>query len=177
MFDILNFFAIEKAKKSAKNGAGGSGGHEDLTRMADGNGAGGVDGEVVRSVIKVEIGGGRQRGGCGNRCHGNKMRSGKVSEEVVEEVGDIGVTRSKESGGDVNVGMTTVKRAGKSVFVKFTINDICCFIDILTFEPGGDKGKAGNFMSLKSFEFVIAFSRFVKKFLKSVIALADCNLK
>ncbi len=47
MFDILNFFAIKEAKKGAENGAGSSGGHKDLMRMADGVGARGVDGEVV----------------------------------------------------------------------------------------------------------------------------------
>jgi hypothetical protein len=44
---IGNFFAIEKAKKSAKNGTGSGGGHKNLTFMTDGNGAGGVDGNVV----------------------------------------------------------------------------------------------------------------------------------
>jgi hypothetical protein len=55
MLYILNFFAIEKAKKSAKNGIGSSGSHKNLTFMADGNGAGGVDREVVGDVVKVEV--------------------------------------------------------------------------------------------------------------------------
>ncbi len=40
---IVNFFAIEKAKKSAKDGTGSGGGYQDLTSMVDGNGAGGLD--------------------------------------------------------------------------------------------------------------------------------------
>jgi hypothetical protein len=93
---IRNFFAIEKAKKSAKNGTGSGGSHKNLTFMTDGNGAGGVDGNVV----KVEINGcGRRRGGGQRGSDRNKVRSGEVSEGVVEEVGDVGV-----AGGEGGVG-------------------------------------------------------------------------
>ena len=60
MLDIGNFFAIKEAKKSAKDGTGSGGGDENLSLMAvmiDGNGAGGVDGDVVGNVVVMEISG------------------------------------------------------------------------------------------------------------------------
>jgi hypothetical protein len=84
VFYILNFFAIEKAQKSAKDGISSSGGHKDLMRMADGNCAGGVDGEVVGDVVEVEVGGrGRRRCGGWKRGDRNKVRSGEGGEGVV----------------------------------------------------------------------------------------------
>ncbi len=58
VFDIRNFFAIKKAKKCAKDGTGS--GNKNLpfmTVMFDGNGAGCVDGDVVRNVVKMEVSG------------------------------------------------------------------------------------------------------------------------
>ncbi len=70
MLDIGNFFAIKEAKKRAKDGTGS--GNKNLpfmTVMIDGDGAGGVDGDVVRNVVKMEIsGGGWRRWGGQRRC-------------------------------------------------------------------------------------------------------------
>jgi hypothetical protein len=58
VLDIGNFFAIKEAKKRAKDGTGS--GNKNLpfmTVMIDGNGAGGVDGDVVRNVVIMEISG------------------------------------------------------------------------------------------------------------------------
>jgi hypothetical protein len=118
---IVNFFAIEKAKKSAKNGTGSGGGYKDLTFMGDGNGARGVEGEVVGNVVKVEIGGcGWRR--CGGRKGGdrNKVRSGEVSKGVVEEVDDVGVTGSEEGVGEDNVGIAPMELARKGLAIEFT---------------------------------------------------------
>ena len=72
MLDIRNFFAIKEAKKRAKDGTGSGSGDKNLPLMAvmfDGKGAGGVDGDVVRNVVKVEIGGGGwRRWGGRRRC-------------------------------------------------------------------------------------------------------------
>ncbi len=60
MFDIGNFFAIEKAEKRAKDGTGSGSGNKNLpfmTVMIDGNSAGGVDGDVVGNVVIMEISG------------------------------------------------------------------------------------------------------------------------
>jgi hypothetical protein len=112
MFDIRNLFAIKKAKKSAKNGTGGGRSNKNLafiTVMTEGKGAGGVDGEVVGDVVIVEIGGcGRRRCGGRRRSDRDEVRSGEVSKRVVEEIGDIGVARSEEGVGLVNVGKTSV---------------------------------------------------------------------
>ncbi len=60
MLDIRNFFAIKEAKKRAKDGTGSGRGNKNLpfmTVMIDWNGAGGVDGDVVRNVVIMEISG------------------------------------------------------------------------------------------------------------------------
>jgi hypothetical protein len=60
VLDIGNFFAIKEAKKRAKDGTGSGSGNKNLpfmTVMFDGNGAGGVDGDVVRNVEVMEISG------------------------------------------------------------------------------------------------------------------------
>jgi hypothetical protein len=60
VLDIRNFFAIKKAKKSAKDGTGSGSGDKNLSLMAvmfDGKGAGGVDGDVVGDVVVMEISG------------------------------------------------------------------------------------------------------------------------
>jgi hypothetical protein len=60
VLDIGNFFAIKEAKKGAKDGTGSGSGNKNLpfmTVMIDGNGAGGVDRDVVRDVVEMEISG------------------------------------------------------------------------------------------------------------------------
>ena len=119
MFDIGNFFAIKKAKKSAKDGTGGGSGDKNLpfmTVMFDGDGAGGVDRDVVRNVVKMEVSGceWRRRSGW-RRSDGKEVRSGEVSERVVEEVGDVGFAGGEEGGGKVSVGLTLVEFAGKGL--------------------------------------------------------------
>ncbi len=57
---VGNFFAIKEAKKRAKNGTGSGSGNKNLPFMTvriDGDGARGVDGDVVRNVVKMEISG------------------------------------------------------------------------------------------------------------------------
>ncbi len=107
MFDIRNFFAVKEAKKRAKDGTGSSGGDKNLsfmTAMIDGNGAGGVDGDVVGNVVKMEISGcGWRRSGGWRRSDWSEVRSGEVSERVVEEVGDVGLAGSEEGGSKVSV--------------------------------------------------------------------------
>ncbi len=135
MFDIRNFFAVKEAKKRAKDGTGSGGGDENLSLMAvmiDGNGARGVDGDVVGNVVKMEVSGlGWRRSGGWRGSDWNEVRSGKVSERVVEEVGDVGFTGSKEGGGDVSVGLTLVEFAGKGFAFKFTDDNSTCSKDIL----------------------------------------------
>jgi hypothetical protein len=58
VLDVLNFFAIKKTKKGAKNATDRGGGDKDFPSVADVGGAGGVDGEVVGNLIIVEICGG-----------------------------------------------------------------------------------------------------------------------
>ena len=153
MLDIRNFFAIKKAKKSAKDGTGGGGGDENLPFMPvvrNGDGAGGVDGEVVRNVIKMEIGGGgRRRSGGWRRGDRDEVGSGQVSERVVEEVGDVGVTGSEVGGEVVNVGITVTELAGKVFAIKFTRDNISYFNNIaqLARLARSNKGKARNCMS------------------------------
>ncbi len=134
MLDIRNFFAIKEAKKSAKDGTGSGGGDENLSFMPvvmNGDSAGGVDGEVVRNVIKMEVGGGGRRRSGGRRGGDrDKVRSGQVSERVVEEVGDVGVTGSKVGGEVVNVSITVTELAGKVFAIKFTHDNISSFNDI-----------------------------------------------
>ena len=62
-----------------------------MTVMFDGDGAGGVDRDVVRNVVKMEVSGceWRRRSGW-RRSDGKEVGSGEVSERVVEEVGDVG---------------------------------------------------------------------------------------
>ncbi len=70
MLDIGNFFAIKEAEKRAKDGASSGGGDKNLSFIAvmiDGNGAGCVDGDVVRNVVKMEISGGGWRRWGGRR--------------------------------------------------------------------------------------------------------------
>ena len=60
MLDVGNFFAIKEAKERAKNGTGsGSGsGNKNLpfmTVMIDGNGARGVDRDVVRNKVNIVV--------------------------------------------------------------------------------------------------------------------------
>jgi hypothetical protein len=153
VLDIRNFFAIKKAKKSAKDGTGGGGGDENLPFMPvvrNGDGAGGVDGEVVRNVIKMEIGGGgRRRSGGWRRGDRDEVRSGQVSERVVEEVGDVGVTGSEVGGEVVNVGITVTELAGKVFAIKFTRDNISYFNNIaqLTRLARSNKREARNCMS------------------------------
>jgi hypothetical protein len=134
VFDIGNFFAIKKAKKSAKDGTGSGGGNKNLSFMPvvrNGDGAGGVDGDVVRNVIKMEIGGGGWRRSSGWRgSDRDKVGSGEVGERVVEEVGDVGVTGSKVGGEVVNVGITVTELAGKVFAIKFTRDNISYFNNI-----------------------------------------------
>jgi hypothetical protein len=61
VFDVLNFFAIKKTKKGAKNATDRGCGDKDLAPVVDGKGARGVDGEVVGDLVVVEIGGGGGR--------------------------------------------------------------------------------------------------------------------
>ncbi len=69
VFDVLNFFAIKKTKKGAKNATDCGCGDKDLAPVVDGKGARGVDGEVVGDLVVVEIGAG------GGRCGGGGGRS------------------------------------------------------------------------------------------------------
>jgi hypothetical protein len=139
VFDIRNFFAIKEAKKGTKDGAGSGGGDKNLSFkavMIDGNGAGGVDGDVVGDVVKMEISGcGWRRSGGGRRGDRYEMRSGEVSEGVVEEVGDVGFAGSEEGGGNVSVGLTLVEFAGKGFAFKFTDDDSTGSKDILAGLP------------------------------------------
>ena len=75
-----------------------------MTVMFDGDGAGGVDRDVVRNVVKMEVSGceWRRRSGW-RRSDGKEVRSGEVSERVVEEVGDVGLAGGEEGGGKVSV--------------------------------------------------------------------------
>ncbi len=60
MLGIRNFFAIKEAKKRAKDGTASGSGNKNLpfmTVMIDGNYARGVDGDVVRNVVIMEISG------------------------------------------------------------------------------------------------------------------------
>jgi hypothetical protein len=58
VLDIGNFFAIKEAKKCAKDGTrSGNKNLPFMTVMFDGNGAGGVDGDVVGNVVVMEISG------------------------------------------------------------------------------------------------------------------------
>ncbi len=60
MLDIGNFLAIKKAKKGAKDGTGSGSSDKNLpfiTVMIDGDGAGGVDGDVVGDVVEMVISG------------------------------------------------------------------------------------------------------------------------
>ena len=99
MLDIRNFFAIKEAKKRAKDGTGSGSGNKNLsfmTVMFDGDGAGGVDRDVVRNVVEMEVSGaGRRRSGGRRRSDRDEVRSGQVGERVVEEFGDVGVTGSE----------------------------------------------------------------------------------
>jgi hypothetical protein len=153
VFDIGNFFAVKKAKKSAKDGTGSGGGDENLSFMPvvrNGDGAGGVDGDVVRNVIKMEIGGGGRRRSGGRRGGDrDEVRSGQVSERVVEEVGDVRVTGSEVGGEVVNVGITVTELAGKVFAIKFTHDNISSFNDVakLARLPRSNKGKAWNCVS------------------------------
>jgi hypothetical protein len=153
MLDIGNFFAIKKAKKSAKNGTGSGGGYKNLpfmTVVINGNGVGCVDGDVIRNVIKMEISGGGRRGCSGWRGGDrDEVRSGQVSEGVVEEVGDVGVAGGKEGVGEVNVGITLTELAGKVFAIKFTEDNRSSFNNIakLASLPRSYKGKAWNFVS------------------------------
>jgi hypothetical protein len=75
-----------------------------MTVMFDGDGAGGVDRDVVRNVVKMEVSGCEWRRGSGRRrSDGKEVRSGEVSERVVEEVGDVGFAGGEEGGGEVSV--------------------------------------------------------------------------
>jgi hypothetical protein len=48
----LNFFTVEKAKKSAKNATDSGGSHKDLATMPDGEGAGGMKGKFLGKADK-----------------------------------------------------------------------------------------------------------------------------
>jgi hypothetical protein len=141
VLDIGNFFAIKEAKKGAKDGTGSSSGDKNLlfmTVMIDGDGAGGVDGDVVRNVVKMEISGGGWRG-CGG-WRGSKweeVRYGEVSKEVVEEFGDVGVAGGDEGGGEVNVGITGME---------FAVNGFAIHLaeDNSTNCERGDPGEVGS---------------------------------
>ena len=75
-----------------------------MTVMFDGDGAGGVDRDVVRNVVEMEVSGaGRRRSGGWRRSDRDEVRSGEVSERVVEEVGDVGFAGGEEGGGKVSV--------------------------------------------------------------------------
>ncbi len=153
MFDIGNFFAIKEAKKRAKDGTGSGGGNKNLpfmTVMIDGNCAGGVDGDVVGDVVKMEVGGGgRRKGGCRRGGDRDEVRSGQVSKRVVEEVGDVGVAGSEVGGEVVNVGVTVTELAGKVFAIEFAHDNFSSFNDIakLARLPRSNKGKAWNFVS------------------------------
>ena len=143
MLDIRNFFAIKKAKKSAKDGTGSGSGNKNLpfmTVMFDGDGAGGVDRDVVRNVVEMEVSGaGRRRSGGWRRSDRDEVRSGQVSERVVEEVGDVGVAGGEEGGGKVNVGITVVEFAVKEFATLFADNKGTNCEDILASLPRSDK--------------------------------------
>ncbi len=81
------------------------------------------------------------------RSDRNEVRSGEVSEGVVEEVGDVGFAGSEEGGGKVSVGVTLVEFAGKGFAFKFTDDNSTGSKDILERLPRSYKGKAGNFVS------------------------------
>jgi hypothetical protein len=75
-----------------------------MTVMFDGDGAGGVDRDVVRNVVEMEVSGaGRRRSGGWRRSDRDEVGSGQVSERVVEEVGDVGFAGGEEGGGKVSV--------------------------------------------------------------------------
>jgi hypothetical protein len=153
MLDIRNFFAIKEAKKRAKDGTGSGSGNKNLpfmTVMFDGDGAGGVDRDVVRNVVEMEVSGaGRRRSGGWRRSDRDEVRSGQVSERVVEEVGDVGVTGSEVGGEVVNVGITVTELAGKVFAIKFTRDNISDFNSMaqLTRLARSNKRKARNCMS------------------------------
>ncbi len=139
MLDIRNFFAIKEAKKRAKDGTGSGSGNKNLpfmTVMFDGDGAGGVDRDVVRNVVKMEVSGceWRRRSGW-RRSDGKEVRSGEVSERVVEEVGDVGFAGGEEGGGKVSVGLTLVEFAGKGFAFKFADDNSTSSEDILSRLP------------------------------------------
>ncbi len=117
MLDIGNLFAIKEAKKRAKDGTRSGSGNKNLpfmTVMFDGNGAGGVDGDVVGNVVKMEISGcGWRSSGGWRRSDWNEVRSGEVSERVVEEVGDVVFAGSEKGGSKVSIGLTLVEFAFK----------------------------------------------------------------
>ncbi len=144
MFDIRNFFAIKEAKKRAKDGTGSGGGYKNLpfvTVMIDGDGAGGVDGDVVGYLVKMEVSGcGWRRCGGWRRSDWKEMRSGEVSEGVVEEVCDVRVAGGDEGGGKVNVGITKVEFAVKGFAIKFADDNSTSGEDILARLPGSYKG-------------------------------------
>ncbi len=139
VFDIRNFFAIKEAEKRAKDGTSSGGGDKNLsfmTAMIDGNGARGVDGDVVRNVVKMEISGCGWRRCCGQgRSDWQEVRSGEVSKGVVEEVGDVRVAGGEEGGGNVNVGITEVEFTVKGFAIKFADDNSTNCEDILASLP------------------------------------------
>ena len=135
MLDIRNFFAIKEAKKRAKDGTGSGSGNKNLpfmTVMFDGDGAGGVDRDVVRNVVKMEVSGceWRRRSGW-RRSDGKEVRSGEVSERVVEEVGDVGFAGGEEGCGNVSVGLTLMEFAGEGFVLLFTDDNSTSSEDVL----------------------------------------------
>jgi hypothetical protein len=107
-----------------------------VTVMIDGDGAGGVDGDVVGNLVKMEVSGcGWRRCGGRRRSDWKEMGNGEVSKRVVEEVGDVGFAGGKEGGGNVSVGLTLVEFAGKGFALKFTDYNSTSSEDILARLP------------------------------------------
>ena len=107
-----------------------------MTVMFDGDGAGGVDRDVVRNVVKMEVSGceWRRRSGW-RRSDGKEVRGGEVSERVVEEVGDVGFAGGEEGGGKVSVGLTLVEFSGKGFAFNFADDNTTSSEDILSRLP------------------------------------------
>jgi hypothetical protein len=162
VFDVLNLFAIKKTEKSAKNATDSGCGDKDLAPVADGNGAGGVDGVVVGNLIIEEIcGGGGRGGGGGGRSDRNEVGRGKVGEGMVEEVGNVGVAGGEVGVGNGDVGVTVFSLFGNGSTIDFASENVASAVNSLPGISRGNKRKARNIVCFEGFKFFGTFRSFV----------------